>query len=92
MTDEELQASIKIWITKKVANGESVASGFGRIVKNADKNIRLLSEQIQEKRAALEGVDVSEIERALEPYYLVVHREERILVNARVVQKSGWSP
>ena len=54
--------------------------------------MRTIGEQIAEKRAALEGVAADEIEKALKPFYIVARREERILVNAKEVQKSGWKP
>ena len=47
---------------------------LSRIIRNADKNVRQLVEQMQEKRASPEGVDAAEVEKALEAY--VVERRE----------------
>lgn len=91
-TDEEIQEGVRAWITQKVAHGHTVARAFADILKNADKNVRTIGAQIAEKRVALEGVEPDLIEKALEPFYIVARREERILINAKALQKSGWNP
>jgi len=92
MSDAEIQQNVRIWITQKMADGQTRARAFGDIIKNAKKNVTTLSQQIQDKRAALKGVDPKVIEEALEPFYITAHREERILVNANTVQDSEWAP
>lgn len=90
-TDLQIQENIKLWVTHK-KNGWKVSRAFSDIVKNSKQNVRSIAEQIEAKREALEGVDPAEIQKALEPFYIVARREERILINAKAIKESGWKP